>query len=679
MNIGIPNFFIVGFPKCGTTSMVKYLSQHPQVFVPSHKEPGYFSPDIAPSIYKTKSEYLALYQDFANKIILIDASTKYSHSSIAYQTIKEFNPNSKVLVMLRNPVDIVYAFHSELVKLGIETETDFSIAWRIQSQRVNGDLIPANCKEFRLMYEYESVGRIGQSLQRAFEIFGRKNVHVILFDDFVAEPHNEYRKLLEFLSIQNHENLTFPIENANTHFSAPRLAMFVRELRLITQPFWIAIKKLLRIKSLGILYFLDSFYTYPARRPPLTPPFRKNLQKLYEPEIELVERLIHRDLSLWKQAHTNDTFSVNTVNCLILSEEYPPDRGGVSTCAVELERHLEADNQIKTFVVSRQKKTSTRDRHSDITLSRCSFLILCFRTILFGNYTTVIAIKWFPEGLIAILTRIFRSNIKVIIYCHGVELFESHSNFKKILRSFFQPIKSWALRNADHIIAVSEFTANKVRSITKKSANISIIHNGVSTESFIVLDTLQRNCARKIKILTVSRLVPHKNIDSVIRALTLLSNDIDFSYTVVGSGPELEPLKELALNSGLCDMVEFKTDINDNQLDTEYHNADLFILCSKFIKKIPAVEGFGIVFLEAAAKGLPSIGGQSGGIPEAIIHEKTGLLVDPDDIVQIASAIRKLSTDHKTRFEMGMRAYKRARSEFTWEKSCEELRKKIID
>ncbi len=128
MSEKIPNFFIVGAPKAGTSAMYSYLKMHPNVFLHPVKEPNFFSDDlkaVRPSDpEKSLVQYLRHFNS-ANTKIIGEGTTWYLYSQEAPKRIQELNPESKILIMLRNPIDQMYSLHSQLVYGGIEKITDF--------------------------------------------------------------------------------------------------------------------------------------------------------------------------------------------------------------------------------------------------------------------------------------------------------------------------------------------------------------------------------------------------------------------------------------------------------------------------------------------------------------------------------------------------------------------------
>jgi glycosyltransferase involved in cell wall biosynthesis len=173
-------------------------------------------------------------------------------------------------------------------------------------------------------------------------------------------------------------------------------------------------------------------------------------------------------------------------------------------------------------------------------------------------------------------------------------------------------------------------------------------------------------------VLFVGRLVKRKGADDLIRAFKMVLEHVpDATLEIVGDGPELGSLKELAEGLQIQGTVKFYGALSGDALWERYSNCDVFVMPSK--KTEADVEGFGTVFLEAAAFGKPSIGTYSGGIPEAILDHVTGVLVPEGDVSQLASSLENLLSNPELARELGNNARMRVTSEFTWEKATESL------
>jgi len=157
-----PNFFIIGAQKSGTTALCEYLAAHPDICISRLKEPHYFSDEFN-SIYSidTLEKYLGLFSHCEKNIAVVgEASTGYLQSEIALKNIYNYNPDSKIIVMLRNPLDLVISLHSHLVFYGHEDEYSFEKAWKLQDKRKRGIHLPRDPR-LRHTLQYASVMRIG--------------------------------------------------------------------------------------------------------------------------------------------------------------------------------------------------------------------------------------------------------------------------------------------------------------------------------------------------------------------------------------------------------------------------------------------------------------------------------------------------------------------------------------
>jgi phosphatidylinositol alpha-1,6-mannosyltransferase len=137
-------------------------------------------------------------------------------------------------------------------------------------------------------------------------------------------------------------------------------------------------------------------------------------------------------------------------------------------------------------------------------------------------------------------------------------------------------------------------------------------------------------------------------------------------YVIVGDGPHRPALEALARHMGIESLVHFAGEVPDRELARWYAAADVFALCSEERRGERSVEGFGIVFLEASASGLPVVGTKAGGIPDAVADGETGLLVPPGDPDAVAHAIGRLLQDNELALRMGSAGRDRVLNQFNW-------------
>jgi Sulfotransferase domain len=296
-----PNFFIVGAPKCGTTALYEYLRPHPNIFMAAIKEPHFFARDLGtyPRV-KTMEEYRQLFEGSTDLHLRVgEASVYYLRSAVAIPAIHQFNPAAKIIAMFRNPVDMVYSLHSQLLYVSEETTEDFETAWRLQERRRRGlDLPPAIRSP--LLVQYEEVGRFGTQAQRVLDTFPREQVKLILFDDFAASPQRLYDEVIEFLEIPHDGRTEFPRINENKRARMAWLQNFYRKPPPALRGAIRNLKQAMGAQGLGeVKKKIVALNTVRERRPPLPAELRAELVETFREEVALLSRLLHRDLSHW--------------------------------------------------------------------------------------------------------------------------------------------------------------------------------------------------------------------------------------------------------------------------------------------------------------------------------------------------------------------------------------------
>jgi hypothetical protein len=293
---GIPDFFIVGAPKCGTTSLYEYLRHHPEIYMPSTKEPHFFGSDLNSAMFvRDKREYLDLFASADGARILGEASVYYLYSRMAAREIFQFNPSARVLIMLRNPVDMIYSLHSQAVSSAYEDILDFSEALAAEEDRARGRRIP-DIADFPQGLLYSRIAMYAEQIRRYLDIFPANQVQVILFDDFIADPESIYVDVLRFLGVQD---LGFRPEfsriNENRRLVSVRLEHFVkRRLRL---------RELLKAAAprvySAIYVAFRRLNARRARRQQMPQDLRQRLVSKFAPDIAELSKMLQRDLTSW--------------------------------------------------------------------------------------------------------------------------------------------------------------------------------------------------------------------------------------------------------------------------------------------------------------------------------------------------------------------------------------------
>jgi Sulfotransferase domain len=295
-----PNFFIVGAPKCGTTALYEYLRPHPNVFMPELKEPHFFTKELAAPKVKTLEEYTRLFAECTNEHTRIgEASASYLSSSTAIPGIREFNPDAKLIAMLRNPVDMVYSMHSQVLYWSEETERDFETAWRLQERRSRGIDLPKTCGE-PYWVQYASLARFGTQVQRLLSIFPAQQVKVILQEDFNAAPARVHGEVVEFLGLPPDNRTDFPRVNEQKRARTTWLRNLIRKPPPALRTAFRRLKHAAgEERIVAIKNTIVDLNTSRERRPPLSPAFRKELAETLRDEVALLSGILNRDLSHW--------------------------------------------------------------------------------------------------------------------------------------------------------------------------------------------------------------------------------------------------------------------------------------------------------------------------------------------------------------------------------------------
>ena len=231
------------------------------------------------------------------------------------------------------------------------------------------------------------------------------------------------------------------------------------------------------------------------------------------------------------------------------------------------------------------------------------------------------------------------------------------------------------LRNARHVIAAGSYPAAEAERAAGRALPTTVVPPGVDVERFRPLSESERSDARRHfklpvdgrVVLGVSRLVPRKGFDTAIRAVSQLApTHPDVVLAIAGGGRDEQRLKRLAADLGAP--VRFLGRVPNDDLPRLYGCADVFTMLCRNRWGGLEQEGFGIVFVEAAACGVPQVAGDSGGAAEAVADGETGVVVRrPDDVGEAVGALRRLLDDDAERERMGQAARRRAETEFSYE------------
>lgn len=298
-----PDFFIVGAPKCGTTAMSDYLAAHPDIFM-ARKEMHFFGRDLhfGGQFYRrAEPEYLAEFASWAGERRVGEASVWYLFSETAAAEIEAFNPGSRIIIMLREPAEMMYSLFRYFQYDGNESLATFEAALEAEPQRRAGEKLGRQTYLAQAL-GYRETARYTQQVQRYFKVFGRERVQVVLYDDLAANPAAVYRDTLKFLEVDAEHRLPcFERVNAAKTIKSRALRAVLRDPAVRTAVLSVrslmpnaVFKGFQRVEE--VLHGINSSADRPE---PMDPKLKAALRSEFAGEVADLSRLIGRDLACW--------------------------------------------------------------------------------------------------------------------------------------------------------------------------------------------------------------------------------------------------------------------------------------------------------------------------------------------------------------------------------------------
>jgi hypothetical protein len=302
----MPDFFIVGAPKCGTTALSVYLSSHPAIFMPEMKEINFFCDDF-PRFRKISDldSYSALYANAKQRELVGDASSFHMYSEVAIRRIMTANPDAKILIMLRNPVDMAHSLHAQQLYSLMEDVEQFERAWSLQQERAEGRCLPRHCLEPKHLL-YKDVCCFSGQVARILEQVAAPQVKVVIFEEFFSNLEAEYSGVLEFLGVRSDLPKRFARVNESKVPRHRRLHQFLRYPPFPISTLVPPAKRLANHFNLQPRIALTRLNTRVTKRAPLEPAFRRALEREFEPDIRQLEGVLGRSLACWRVERAQD-------------------------------------------------------------------------------------------------------------------------------------------------------------------------------------------------------------------------------------------------------------------------------------------------------------------------------------------------------------------------------------
>ena len=288
-----PNLFIVGAPKCGTTFLYHYLKQHPEIYFPDFKEPHFFGSDL---IRKNGAYDLSLnnYKSLFNsdKKIIGEASTFYIFSKNAAKEMYDFNPKAKIIIMLRDLVDLVHSIHSQFVFSGDETIENFEKALNMESKRLKGQKIPIQTTVVNKLFYTSNILSLPKNITSFINYFGSKNIKIIFLDEIKNNPQKVYSETLKFLNVDsNVMTPDFKIINKNKVYKSKFIRDFIKKYSIVLGE----LRSKIFNKPIGIIRFAESLNKKEKNRISISNDLRDNLtKKFFQTNID-IQKIVNRN------------------------------------------------------------------------------------------------------------------------------------------------------------------------------------------------------------------------------------------------------------------------------------------------------------------------------------------------------------------------------------------------
>lgn len=353
------------------------------------------------------------------------------------------------------------------------------------------------------------------------------------------------------------------------------------------------------------------------------------------------------------------------MNILFISDDFYPKTGGVAQYDHSIAKALALNNH-KVWVLTAQGKASVDLDCKIISFPKLKILsslipfIFALGIIIF-NRIDVVILGYFMStlGLGGLMGKKLGFNKLITVVC-GYDLVYSRKTAAD------KYVANRIMRNADMVWADSNFTGQVVCNEFNNKSKIRVLYPTVQSQ-YLEKEPVPGK-TNKHKILTVCRLVTGKGLEMLLDAFVLVKNKVpEAMLEIVGEGPLLDDLKDKTIELNIKANVTFSGRLTAEELLKAYDGCDIFVMASE-TDTDGRFEGFGIVFLEANARGKPVVGTRNGGITEAIAEWQTGVITEPGDVTELAEALMRLLSDDRQREEIGKKGRERVKEYFTLNK-----------
>ena len=298
-----PNLFIVGQPKSGTTALHQFLGQHPEIYMSSIKEPHFFCADFHLESdraygkqrffdFRSESAYMQLFARAKNVKIAGESSTNYLYSQVAAEKIHNFNPDAKIIIVLREPAKFLYSLHSHYVKFTEENEPDFLTALALETERKQEKATSPRVTSPSYLYYSQRVNYY-QQIKRYCDRFDSDQIKVVIFEEFKSDNERIFREILEFLGVDSSFTPEYAAINVNKEVK------FKAVNNLVNSPLVKSVSKNLLSQEFNDFVrdnIVEKFLWHQAAKTQMPEEIELKLMQQYLPEAIETSELLNLDL-----------------------------------------------------------------------------------------------------------------------------------------------------------------------------------------------------------------------------------------------------------------------------------------------------------------------------------------------------------------------------------------------
>jgi Sulfotransferase domain len=306
----IPDFFVVGHPKCGTTALHQMLKLHPQIYMPDRKETWFFAEELHESTPprpegtpRTLTEYAQWFAGAQPGQLVGEATPYYLWSKDALANIARVRPDARIIAVLREPASFLRSLHLQMLEQYTEVETDLGRALELEQRRREGRSIP-RYTYFPRMLLYSEFVRYTEQLERVHAAFPPEQVKVLIYDDFRSDNEATVREVRRFLGVEESVPVRALEANPTVRPRSQRLNELVHAVGVGRGPFSIAVKEAIKsVTPAGArrraFYELKRRAVFAPADPP-DPAVLQGLRRRYRQEVVAASEYLGRDLvALW--------------------------------------------------------------------------------------------------------------------------------------------------------------------------------------------------------------------------------------------------------------------------------------------------------------------------------------------------------------------------------------------